>query len=209
MNEILTMNRFNAIKTIVVLAEENRANTKANHPLINDIKDGGYAYVSIIGKLGNVESIYAVFNMSVETAKMLCVRHQQTSFVSTQLQENETIHSEHWEKQNVEVPCHKNRNDYVKKEECDAVQQVTGELIVLGNQFKYQIPFSVLESVNHLFAANIQRIIEAERKRGNDAINEDELLKFAIYRVGMPPYLRRKSIINGFYDYKTITIINK
>lgn len=194
------MIRFNTIKTIIVLAAKNPEDTKANHPLLNDIKEGGYAYVSATGKLGNVERLYAVFNMSIETARMLCKRYQVTSFVFTQLQENGTIHSENWEKQNVEVPYHKDRNDYVKKEECEAVQEATNEFIVLGGQFNYQIPFSVLESVNRLFIDNIQRIIEAERKRGNDEINEDTLLDFAINRVGMPPYLRRRAIIKGFYD---------
>ena len=194
------MIRFKAIKTIVVLTAENPKDTKSNHPLLNDIKEGGYAYVSTMGKLGNLEKLYAVFNMSVETAKMLCGRYRQTSFVFTQFQEDGTIHSEYWEKQIVEALYHKGRNDYVKKEACDGVQQATDGFTVHGSQFKYHIPFCVLESVNRLFTGNIQRIIEAERKRGNDAIDEEKLLDFAIYRVGMPPYLRRKAIINGFYD---------
>ena len=198
------MIRFNSIKTIVVLATETPENTKANHPLLNDIKDGGYAYVSATGKLGNVERLYVVFNMSVETAKMFCGRYRQTSFVFTQLQENGTTHSEHWEKQNVEEPFHKNRNDYIKNEECETVLDVYGGLAVLGRHFKYQIPFSVLESVNHLFAANIQLIIEAERKRGNDTIDEEDVLDFAISHVGMPPYLRRKAIIKGSYNNKPV-----
>ena len=62
----------------------------------------------------------------------------------------------------------------------------------------------VLENVNRLFTGNIQRIIEAERKRGNVAIVEEKVLDFAIYRVGMPPYLRRKAITKGFYDNRPV-----
>ena len=197
------MIRFKAIKAIVVLTAENPKDTKSNHPLLNDFKEGGYAYVSALGKLGHVNRLYAVFNMSVETAKMLCGRYLQTLFVFTQFQENGTIHSENWEKQNAELLYHKNRNDFVKKEECDVIQEADDCLTVHGDHFNYQVPFSVLESVNHLFTANIQRLIEAERKRGNDAINENALLDFAINRVGMPPYLRRRAIIKGFYDNQT------
>ena len=199
---------FNAIKTIVVLTAENpdsiqsssQFNKKANKSLLQDIKNGGYAYVPAQGRFGNLEKPYAVFNMSIDAAKYYCGKYQQTSFVISMLSDdgNGAVHSEYWEKANENAPYSKGENDYVKKDECDEwvdMRDATDYFTVIGNKFKYSIPFSIFESTNKLFCNNIKRIIE----NGNFPLNESVILEFAINHVGMPAYLRRKSIIKGFY----------
>ena len=201
---------FNAIRTIVVLTAENpdsmpsnnQFNKKANHPLLKDIKDGGYAYVPAKGRFGNLEKPYAVFNMSIDAAKYYCGKYQQTSFVVTSLLDAGGVHSEYWEKSDEMMPYNKQTNDYIKKDECDEwidMADVTDNFTVIGDKFKYSKPFSIFESVNELFCGNIQEMINDELARGGKVLNENAILDFAINRIGMPAYLRRKAIIRGFY----------
>lgn len=203
---------FNGIRTIVVLTAENPDsvesdrlyNKKANHSLLKDIKNNRYAFVPAIGRFGdNSENPYAVFNMSVETAKFLCGRYQQTSFVFTQLLADGSIHSEYWEKKITDAPYDKKNNDYVKKDESNEWIDMTNaddNFTIVGNKFKYQIPFSIFESVNSLFTNNMRYMIEVERKRGDSLINEEKILDFTINHVGNSPYLWRGGLIKGFYD---------
>ena len=202
---------FNGIRTIVVLTAENpdskkqsnQFNKKARNSLLKDIKNNGYAYVPAIGHFGgNSEKPYAVFNMSVDTAKFLCGRYQQTSFVFTQLLDDGSIHSEYWEKKDQDSPYDKKENDYIKKDECNEwidMASADDNFTIIGNKFKYQIPFSIFESVNNLFTDNIKHIIEVEKERGNQSINENKILDFTINHVGMSPYLWRCGLIKGFY----------
>ena len=202
---------FNGIRTIVVLTAENpdsiqsssQFNKKAKHSLLKVIKNNKYAYVPAIGKFGgNIENPYAVFNMSVDVAKFLCGKYQQTSFVFTQLLDNGSIHSEYWEKKDQNSPYDKMENDYIKKDECDEwidTADADDNFTIIGNKFKYQIPFSIFESVNNLFIDNLKYMIEVEKERGNQSINEDKILDFTINHVGMPPYLWRGGLVKGFY----------
>lgn len=202
---------FNGIRTIVVLTAEktdsiqssNRFNKKAKHLLLKDIKNYKYAYVPAIGKFGgNIENPYAVFNMSVDVAKFLCGKYQQTSFVFTQLLDNGSIHSEYWEKEDQDSPYNGMVNDYIKKDECDEwidMAAADDNFTIVGNKFKYQIPFSIFESVNNLFTNNMKHMIDVERKRCNQILTEDKIMDFTINRVGMSPYLWRKGLIKGFY----------
>ena len=202
---------FNGIRTIIVLTAENpdskkqsnQFNKKDRNSLLKDIKDNRHAYVPTIGHLGdNSEKPYAVFNMSVDTAKILCGRYQQTSFVFTQLLDDGSIHSEYWEKKNQDYPYHKKENDYIKKDECDEwidMAAADDYFTIIGNKFKYIIPFSIFESVNNLFTNNLKYMIEVEKKRGCQTITENKILDFTINRVGMSPYFWRGGLIKGFY----------
>lgn len=202
---------FNGIRTIVVLTAENpdsvqsssQFNKKVKHLLLKDIKNNKYAYVPAIGNFGgNTESPYAIFNMSVDVAKSLCGKYQQTSFVFTQLLDDGNIHSEYWEKKDQYSPYDKMKNDYIKKDECDEwidMAAADDNFTIIGNKFKYQIPFSIFESVNNLFIDNMKYMIEVEKEKGNQSINEDKILDFTINRVGMSPYLWRSGLVKGFY----------
>lgn len=203
---------FNGIRTIVVLTAENpdsiqksnQFNKKARHSLLKDIKNNRYAYGPTIGKFGdNPENPYAVFNMSIDTAKVLCGRYQQTSFVFTQLLNDGSIHSEYWEKKDTIAPYDKKNNDYIKKDECNEWIDMTDaddNFTIVGEKFKYQIPFSIFEEVNTLFTNNMKHMIEVEKTRGNNTINEEKILDHIIKNVGMSPHIWRERFIKGFYN---------
>lgn len=197
---------FKAIKTIVVLTAQDPDNTQSTDQskneikdsLLNNIKDGGYAYIPAIRTLSNGEKPFAVFNMSFDTAKGLCHRYRKTSFVFTQLQDDGVIHSEYWE-----TTDDNHNGDYVKKDEYEKsfeMQDTTDLFIITGNHFKYMIPFAALLHIDALLADNIKHIVEVCAKRFRVIKTENEVLDFALYRVGMPPHLWRKAITKGFYD---------
>lgn len=199
---------YNGIHTIVVLTAENpdseqatnKFNKKARRSLLSDIKNGGYTYVPAIGKFGNTERPYAVFNMSVNTAMILCGKYQQTSFVYSKLEEDGTIHSEYYEKIDTTLPFNKEKNNYVKKDECDTWEDMSDAedyFTIIGNKFKYSIPFQIFNTVNETIYKNLSRAIIFERKNGNKTINENKLLDFTINCVGLSPYLWRKSLTKG------------
>lgn len=195
---------FNAIKTIAVFTGENpnsqqatsAFNKKTNHSLLKDLKEGNYVIVPAIGKFGNAEHPYAVLNISIDTAAILCGKYEQTSFVFSTLQDNGTIHSEYWEKANTELPYNKDTNNYVKKDETDTWEDksdASDYYTVIGNKFKYSIPFSIFENVNRQISRNLKDIVEYEMRKGYP-ITESQLLDFSMNKVGMAAYLRRKAI---------------
>ena len=198
----------NGIKQIVVLTAENpdsvkssnAFNKKSNKSLFKDIKDAAYGYVPAIGKFGNVEHPYAVFNMSLDAAKYYSGKYQQTSFVITYFLPNGTTHSEYWEKADITKP-YAPKNPYIKKDECDEwvdMSNAEDNFTIIGKKFKYSIPFSIFESVDNLFSENLKRIVEAEKAFGAETINEERVLNFIINHVGKAPYIRRKALITGF-----------
>ena len=118
---------LNGIRTIVVLASvddddqqtTNKSSNKARRSLLSIIKSRGYACVPAMEKNGNFDSPYAIFNMSLDTAKKMCGKYQQTSFVFSVLNEDGMIHSEYYSKQEPTLPYSKKDNDYIKIDECD------------------------------------------------------------------------------------------
>lgn len=199
---------YNGIHTILVLTAEdsdskqatNQFNKKARHSLLSNIKDGGYAYVPAIGKFGNTEHLYAVFNMSVNSAMIICGNYQQTSLVYSELKDDGSIHSEYYEKLDDSLPYDKRTNNYVKKDECDTWEDrsdAEGNFTIIGNKFKYSIPFPMFDTVNETICKNLSIAVAIEKERGNKSINESELLDFTINRVGQSPYLWRKALTKG------------
>ena len=188
---------YKGIITIVVLADENP--DSINSLLIN-IKNGGYVYVPVTGKIGNIASPYAVFNMSADTAKKLCGRYQQTSFVFSKLNEDGMIHSEYYEKQDPTIPQKRQTNEYIKKDECDTWEDMPNadnNFTVNGKEFKYSIPFEKFKTVNETISENLHRIVSIEKERGNNTINEEKALIYTIDGVGQSPYLWRKAMTKG------------
>lgn len=194
-------NVFDFIKTLVVFTAENHNSTelkrsqnkKQNKSLLIALKDAGYEYVPVIGRFhGNPEHHYAVFNMSLKAAKMLCGRFEQTSFIWCQLDGDGGILSQYWEKQDVTSPYNAHKNGYILKDEIDeSKDQSKAEdgFTLVGRHFKCMIPFSILESVNAKFGENIKQICE------QDTMSGDKILDFAINGVGLSPSLYRKAII--------------
>ena len=192
---------FDFIKTLVVFTAENHnltelkrsQNKKQNKSLLIALKDAGYEYVPVIGRFhGSSEHHYAVFNMSLKAAKMLCGRFEQTSFIWCQLDGDGGILSQYWEKQDVTSPYNVHKNDYILKDEIDEWKdqsKAEDGFTLVGRHFKCTIPFSILESVDAKFGENIKQICE------HDTMSGDKILDFAINGVGLSPSLYRKAII--------------
>lgn len=169
--EELNSTIYNGIKSIVVLTDVEPNDSKIAYSLLNRIKNGKYAYVPADGKIGNnPKRLYAVFNMSVETAKGLCRRYRLSTFVYTELMEDDRIHSEYYEKTEDAVPGQKADNTFIMKEECHRrlkVNDASEDLTVIGTNYQYSIPYHIVEEANRLFIKNIQHMVEVEKKKYN------------------------------------------
>ena len=194
-------NVFDFIKTLVVFTAENHNSTelkrsqnkKQNKSLLIALKDAGYEYVPVIGRFhGSSEHHYAVFNMSLKAAKMLCGRFEQTSFIWCQLDGDGGILSQYWEKQDVTSPYNVHKNDFILKDDIDEWKdqsKAENSYMLIGRNFSIQLPYGILESINNKFGENIKQICE------HDTMSGDKILDFAINGVGLSPSLYRKAII--------------
>ena len=199
---------LNGIRTIVVLPSvdddgqqtTNKSSNKARRSLLSIIKSRGYACVPAMEKYGNFDCPYAIFNMSLDVAKKMCVKYQQTSFVYSVLNEDGMIHSEYYTKQDLTLPYSKQGNDFIKNDECDTWEDLSnadGNFTVIGKEFKYGIPFKTLYAVNEAIYENLKRMVSVEKHRGNHSITEESALEYTINGVGLSPYLWRKATTKG------------
>lgn len=173
--------------------------------LTDDIKSGGYTYMSAKGMLDEQKELFVVLNISIDDAKKLSGRYKRTSFVFSEFLDNGTMRSEFWEKEDVGIPYHKKDYGYVKKEKRNEGKMIEftdapDNLVVSGKQFQYRIPFGVIERANRLFSANIKHLIEVAKRKWNGNEDEDSIMDHIIYHVEMSPYLWRKAVTRGFYD---------
>ena len=190
---------YNAILTIVVFTMENPDSQQMKYPLLSNIKDGGYAYIPAKGKLGDTECHYAVFNMSADTAKILCSKYKRTSFVYSELGNDGSIHSEYYEKHGPAFGKHSNK--FVQKEICDTREEIPDaddNFTITGEKFKYCIPFTKLKAVNQIICENLRRMVSIAKERWNQTITEEDVLRSTINKVGLTPYLWRKATTKGF-----------
>lgn len=199
---------INGIRTIVVLDSMglngqrtiNQLNPKARRSPLSIIKSGGYACVPAMENFGNFYHPYAIFNMSLDTAKKICGKQQQASFVFSVLNEKGMIHSEYYSKQDPTLPYSKQANDYIKNDECDTWENTSyadGNFTVIGKEFKYGMPFKTLYAVNEAICENLKRMVSVEKQRGNHSITEERALEYTINGVGLSPYLWRKATTKG------------
>jgi len=196
-------NSCNGILTIVVLTSENPDSQQTGCSLLSNIKDGGYAYIPAMGKLGNTECQYAVFNMSADTAKKLCGKYKRASFVYSELGNDGSIHSVYYEKPAPTLPFDKYSNNFVQKEVCDTREEMSDaddNFTITGEKFNYSIPFTKLKAVNQTICESLRRMVSIEKERRNRAITEEDALRFTINGVGLTPYLWRKATTKGFDD---------
>jgi hypothetical protein len=199
---------IDSIRTIVVLDSMdpddqrtiNQRNPKARRSPLSIIKSGGYACVPAMENFGNFSRPYGIFNMSLDTAKKICRRCQQTSFVYSVLNEDGMIHSEYYSKQDPTLQYNKQANDYIKNDECDTWEDTSkadGNFTVIGKEFKYGIPFKTLYAVNEAICENLKKIVSVEKLRGNHSITEESVLEYTINGVGLSPYLWRNAATKG------------
>ena len=179
-----------------------RYNQNTRRPLLSIFKSSGYACAQAMEKNGNFYRPCAIFNMSVDAAKKICGKYQRTSFVFSVLNEEGVIHSAYYTKQEQDpkLPYSKQANDFTKNDECDTLVDTSnpvGNLMVIGEKFKYGIPYQTLNTVNETICENLTRMVAIEKNRGNHSITKERALEFTINGVGMSPYLWRMATTKG------------
>ncbi len=190
----------NGIKTMVMFTvdslDSSSTTDKVRNSLLKEIKDGGYACIPAFD--GIAEYSFAVFNMSVETAKTLMGKYQQASFVYVLLLED-NVHNELWKKMDPSLPYNKHNNGYVVAEDTiEDRSSVNDGYVIIGKSFRYSISAGILNECQELFNKNLKHIVEHQKQNGV-ILSEDKVLDYTINKVGQSPYLWRKAVINDFY----------
>ena len=101
---------------------------------------------------------------------------------------------EYWEKEDTKRPYDGVRNDYVLKDTCDSYTDRTGAddyYTILGNNFKFSIPFSIFESIDRRIAENAERLL-----RKGLYESKEQLYEWALERVGYKAAMTRRAL-NG------------
>lgn len=169
---------YNGISHFGVLTSENPNSMelprKENGKLLSDLKkslkSAHYIWQDQIGHFGgNDEHSLFVFNISVNVLAYYSGRYEQTSFIYGKLIDGE-VHSEYWEKQNVGEPYNPKTNPYIMKDSCNEWVDASSDedYSVIGNSFKYTIPFSIFGGVNETINQNLMTLDEENR---NGALN--------------------------------------
>ena len=168
-----------------------------SNSLTNLLENAGYAFVPVTGEYnGNQDNIYAVFNLSLNSALYLCRHCQLTSLVWNRLNNDGAIYSRYWELNDTSAPYHKKENGFIAKQEWTTQYNADDDFAITGENVKYSIPFSVLKSLNDKIGKNLKQIVEQEKARGVTTINEENLLDFAMNRTGLSSHLYRKATYN-------------
>lgn len=180
----------NLVKCFAVLTAENPDSTKhtasfnqkANDKLFKELKTQ-YTIIPSQGKFGNVENSFLVINITQAQASYFCGKNEQTSFVYCYIDENGQLISEYWEKENTELPYHKKTNPYVLKDTSNDWVDMSGAddyYTIVGNKFKFSIPFSIFESVANCLD---KKLVEVSDK--------DKYIKWIMEGVGYGGYYNR------------------
>ena len=187
---------YNAIKCFVVFTAENpdsepatkQFNKKANHDLYNILKQNQYNVIPTQGKFGNIEHSYIVFNIKKDVVAELCGKYQQTSFIYSYLEDDKLI-SEYWEKENTLLPYNNYSNPYVLKDKSDDWVDMSGAddfYTIVGDKFKYSIPFSIFEDVN----VHYNKLMVNENNE-----DKDKIINKLIEGVGYSTYYNRAKFL--------------
>ena len=186
-----TLNDLKYIKSIVIFTAEE------SNSLTNLLENAGYAFVPVTGEYnGNQNDLYAVFNLSLNSALYLCKHCQLTSLVWNRLNNDGTIYSRYWELNDSSAPYHKKENGFIAKQEWTTQYNADDDFAFTKETIKYSIPCSVLKTLNYKIGKNLKEIVEQEKARGVTTINEENLLDFAMNRTGLSSFLYRKATYN-------------
>ena len=195
---------YNAIKNLAVFnaenpnsqADANSENRLSQNNLYRDLKRRKYVIKKLNGNFGITEMPYMVLNIEWNTWKFLCGKYERISFVFHRLLDDGTLVSEYWEKNDTSQPYHKDKNDYVKKDETTEwidMNNADDFYTIVGKTFKYQIPFHYLMECNRIINEEFEKKIEYLNKRG--VVETKDNLMYMIMGVGQFPFRYRMSIL--------------
>lgn len=196
--------KYNGIKTMAVFTAENpdSVSIPQDDTFLTVLKKNFITF-RVRGHFGNIENPYMVLNISAESASRYCGRFQQTSFVYHNFNDDGSLYGEYWEKRNVNAPYDKKDNPYIKKDESKewlSHEDAEDSYTIIGSNFRYEIPFSVLNETDDAINENLGRIVESLKKKGCIA-SKNTLLEFSIHRVGPTPFIYRQWIYKGLINF--------
>lgn len=165
---------YNGIKCFGVMTAENPDSTEAprqqnksfQQSLARELKSSNYVWVWQRGHFGgNDEHSMFIFNISAKALAYYSGKYQQTSFIYGELRDG-VVHSEYWEKSDINEPYNPKTNPYVKKDESDTYVDASDfdDYSIIGKRFKYQIPFSIFQEVSESVCNNLSVLDEGNRK---------------------------------------------
>ena len=153
------------VKTAVIMSPQNplglkgtnRDNRLAKKDLEKYLKDGYYAFHKILGKYGQYEESYIIFNISLEDAKEINLKYVQDTFIFV-----ENTNPMKWSvyKYRSEPEPHYEFNGSYEGNITDE-RSATDFFSKLGKRFKFSIPFGdeVWESIE-IAALKINTVLE-------------------------------------------------
>ena len=126
----------------------NRINRQNNKQLVDFLKQSYYQFCPVIGKWGTVENSYAIFNISLDTAKRIAGKYEQTAFVFIVMKEDSYI-AELYSKTIEDGPYDRISNPYILKEEAKSykLSEDDDNFTQIGNRFKFSFDFESLDKI--------------------------------------------------------------
>lgn len=180
--------RIGNIKSFGIITSENpdgqqlsaSDNKKRQTEFVKNLKDAHYVFVRIEGSYGNKENPYLIFNIKQDSLMSYAKKYEQESFIYAEVKKDGNVPTfEYWEKKETGKPANNATNPYIKKDESvkwSKEDDATDYYTVIGKDFKFNINFSIFESVNDKFEENINKIME-ERCEQHDRILERSILR--------------------------------
>ena len=196
---------FNAIRSIVYFCYEkhdvlpsskHKKKNADHHYLLQILKDACYECIPVVDEHGCSSHSYLAINISRDNAKRVFGKGGLTSFIFTEFNKTGITHSEYWEKQNVEERYHCKDNDFVIREESEQLKwysDVEDKYSVIGERFRFSVPWSVLLPIDDSMYSNICRLLRNLKKDVNSE-NVETILEFAVNRIGFTPTMYRQAV---------------
>lgn len=149
--------------------------------MVKTLQDGRYMVFPAKGRIGGIDNLYAVFNISLDTMKYYCRKYQQPSFVFTELI-GDTV-ANYYIKQ---------KGTYVISDTVKGSTDLDYCLMISGEKFTFKIPQTILCNCNI-------RVISNYYKAENKSIIRHKSLSYCVFfateRVGFASFIMR-SVLN-------------
>ena len=194
------LTKLDSIRTFCILTAENpmghqlppQENRILQDSLLSDLKRYQYRYFPTNGKYVQPEHSVFVYNISLESAKNICKKYDQESFIFAMINSREHIVDfKYYQKNKSEkvVAPSKDKEYYfveVKREWLDRID-FDDEFTCIGRNFKFKVPFDIfcgqVDSISEMVE---ERSVYPEYKRRfHELLNEsvDDSLTFKARRI--------------------------
>lgn len=201
MTQKFIMGELKNVKTAVIMSPQNplgikdinRNNRVAKKDLEKYLKNGHYAFHKLLGKYGQYEESYIIFNISLEDAKEINLKYVQDTFIFV-----ENTNPMKWSvyKFRPEPEPHYEFNGSYEGNVSDE-RSADDFFSKLGKRFKFSIPFGdeVWESIE-MSALKTNEILEFKLQKDPDALDES----MEDSRTGRSKYMRRIMLYGSMFQ---------